>query len=351
MSQGRRFLFPFCMIGWCTAVGCRPDESTTFGDGFESTSAPTITAACTEEPTTLASIPGIRGDLLLLDDAALYVAAHEGDGGTARESIYRVPKIAPTRELVASAQGAVGGMAIGGADASGGTAIYWSTGPLASQPTGAIWKVAALGGAPVALVSGRATPGPIVVGPTHVYWAEAHADGAAIVWAPLEGGNVTTWQILPGQRVPATLLLTHGTITWSAMEANATRSNVAASILPLPFGEVLALDTRAGPPVPIASSAGDVLLGGAEGVTALSLRGVPKVKIATSGPVRSLDADDAAVYLIDSGLHALFAALPDPLGGPPRRLASDVADGSLRFDAACVYFVDAAAQAIRMVHR
>jgi hypothetical protein len=323
-------------------------------------SAPPPAYPCPPKPSTLAWVSGLKSKLLALDADNVYVVASQA-GDDRHEVVVQVPKAAAGYRVVADAQDPVADLDTAW-DAES-AKVFWTTQSAAPGGSGAVWKFEEADGGATILTSQRTAPGALIPWQDRVYWAEQQTDSSgttvgAIVWTAASGAE------------PVSLLLTtdaghtprqfdvggpsNQTLFWTTADVAAT-DNASAEVLAAPLEPTSPCTTDTIPSPAYGAGAietacdGSLYLSGRDGIYRYDATGLERV-VSTSGFVQRIEDGSDCLLYVDPAARVLRAAPIDPAGGSPWDLASDVDPASaFDTDGQCVYWVDAAAQAVKMV--
>lgn len=354
MEVTRRSIWSSALLVWSIACDTgNVDLGSTGSAGFAAP-LPSISGACTSTPVVLARIAGIVSRPLEIDAANLYAVASVG-GDPSNETLWRVPVTGDTPQIVADGLDSVGGIAIDPNSTTVPEAILWSSG--STGDAGTIWRNDSSRGT-VAIATQRTAPGVLIVLGERVYWAEGQLGGDAggsIEWAPAMGGDVSMLERLTGDLIPRTFDGTETMLVWTTEDpalGNATTAQIVIVPLPLPFGSVQLL---AGGVAGVELTDDGLVYSGPTALARVALSGDAATRtlqtIPTGGFVQTIEEDATHVYYVDPATHALMEARIDDDAGTSTTLVEGVDPGSaLQADGTCVYWVDAAAQTIMMVH-
>jgi hypothetical protein len=322
------------------------------------THAPLVSGLCGTSPSVLAWVAGLKPKALALDAAHAYVVASEA-GDDAHEVVLQVPKVGPGYRVVADHQDPVGDLDAAWDDTS--TTVVWTT--QSAGGSGTVWKSATGDAGPEILADQRTAPGPLHLGQDRVYWAETQTDASggplgAVVWTTTSGtGAVALQQATDAQHVPRQIDIgwpSNETLYWTTANTAAgdyAGAEVVGAALepPLSYAESIAGPTSGGAGAIRTACDGSLIVSGPGALFRYVGMGLEPIA-STSGFVQRIEDACGLVLYVDPAARVLRAAQLDPANGAPFDIAPDV-DPQAPFasDYKCVYWVDAARQALMMV--
>jgi hypothetical protein len=306
----------------------------------------------------LAQVPRAEARLVAIDNANVYVIAFTSAGDPNDETLWRVPKTGGAPRALVTNQARIGGV-----DTTG--TVFWTTGSGDDAGVdGAVWKLDALGN-PSLVASNRPAPGTLIVVDAHVYWAEHGVDAqgqlyGAAMWTGIDGGEVTMLQRTDGHQIPQTFDANPVTLFWTTADptlGNEAAAQVVSAPLPLPYAPttlITGADAGGAGAIELLDS-GDLLYSGPTGITAYPPSPASSLFVPTSGFVAIIEESGPDFYFVDPASGELLSA-STPAGdsgtSPVRTVATNMDPASaFQVDTSCVYWVDADAEAVMMVHR
>jgi hypothetical protein len=362
MKTRRWLLVPAGGVVCLAIAACDAPDTYSGGSGF----VPFVpmqlaTGACGPTPGVLAHLPGAESRTIAVDDANVYVVASRG-GDRAREQVWRVPKTGAPPDAVSGDGEPVGDISVGQLGIS--TVLAWTTGSCAEDagPSGGVWKLE--GNSAVRLAGDRIAPGAILVEPDgRVVWAERQIDetgracGAVVSTAVAGGDGVALLAGTAVDRAPHTFDFGHlqdPELFWTTADpakGNDLSADVMGLVLPVPSTPAqIAGGACTGASAIETDCDGSLFFGGPHGIVRVTSDGARSF-VATGGFVQWIEDDCAAVYYVDPATRQLMTVALDAAEAAPRSLAAGVDPTSaFEVDTACVYWVDAEAQDVMMVH-
>ncbi len=349
------------------AVGCVLDVGLPDGPTF------VLHADCGAKPTALAHIAGLDDSTMVLDLEDLYVIASES-GDATKQEIWQVPLRGGPPTRLASDLPPIAGMSLGG-----GSVVVTTN--LAAGDAGATGDVLAVpngrAGTTVRLATSRPAPGAVIAGDHVVYWAEQGLDHgqpfSAIMTLTLSGdGGVTTLQRMDAGEVPRqfrSLALGDDAdgsgsewLYWTTGDPAhpvSAKGEIHGCALPTPLSPVIRVDDPDGGGAGSIEAIGDnrLVYAGPRGITAVTVEpdgsiATARDSIPTGGFVGRIASNYGPVYFVDPSSGALTMQVTrDASPATARRLATGVDPATaLKVDDACVYWIDARAGNVMMVH-
>jgi hypothetical protein len=356
--------------------GCHVEHVELGDPNAPTESHPPTTGACGTVPAVLAAIRNVEPRLMAMDDANVYVVSSPvpadvtpgGPRGPTRQSLWRVPKTGAPPQLVASDQNAIASIAIGEPtriDPEG--AVFWTVGAAGGDAGvgGSLWKSGAPGTPPVIVVANRVAPLALIVIGERVYWSDRDVDAAgtpigAILSASTSGGATTRLHETAFDQIPRTFDVTpDGTLVWTTADpvlGNEAEAEVRTLSLSAPASSatrIAGADSGGAGAIETASSAEGTLFfySGPSAITAVTRLNTPGRFVRVSGFVDRIEQDETSIYFVDP--NGDLAAWGTSSATQALRTVAIHLDPASAFevDAACVYWIDARAETVTMVHK